>query len=109
MDSLVATRDLPLFSPSRQPVKKPEVPFQAPAVALVVERISPPNISLVGVIMRGDSGVGLFADNETKSLLRLHVGESYNGWKLVSVVGRRVTLQRKDARVDLALASASDN
>jgi general secretion pathway protein N len=107
VQSLVATRDFPLFSPSRQPLKKPEMQVQAPVVA--VERISPPKVDLVGVIIRGDGGVALFADNTTKSLLRLNVGESYNGWKLVSVVGRRVTLQRKDARVEFALASASDN
>src|ERR1051325_6492043 len=101
VDSLIATRDFPLFSPSRQPAKQAAVPFQAPVVALPVERFSPPNLSLVGVIMRGDGGAALFADNTTKSLLRLNIGESHNGWKLVSVDGRRVTLQRKEARVEL--------
>jgi general secretion pathway protein N len=85
------------------------MPLEAPVVALAVERISPPNMSLVGVILRGDGGVALFADNTTKSLLRLNVGESHNGWELVSVAERRITLQHKDARVELALASASEN
>jgi general secretion pathway protein N len=102
---LSVTRDRPIFTPSRRP--------PAPAVAPVaVQRVAPPpkpkeperpQLSLVGTIVSVDEGFGIFLDGLSKVALRLKVGEAYQGWKLRSVRGREVVLEKDDAAATLAM------
>jgi general secretion pathway protein N len=91
------TRDRPVFSVSRRPppaavapvaVAKPPAP---PPQPLRVER---PQLSLVGTIAGSDQSFGIFVDQTTKAVLRLKIGEDYQGWRLHAVQGREATLMR---------------
>jgi hypothetical protein len=96
--TLSATHERPIFSSSRRP--------QPPAAALVPvtkapppqqpPRVERPQLSLVGTISSGDQSFGIFVDQATKVALRLKIGEDYQGWKLRSVQGREVTLERDE-------------
>ena len=53
-----------------------------------------PQLSLVGTVGGGEESFGIFVDPNTKAALRLKIGEDYQGWKLRSVQGREVMLER---------------
>jgi general secretion pathway protein N len=105
LTSLSGTRDRPIFSSSRRPPAPAVAPAAVPNMALMSKPKEPerPPLSLVGTIASGDEGFGIFLDQSTKAALRLKVGEDYQGWKLRSVQGREVTLERNQQVVTLTL------
>ena len=101
LTKLSGTRDRPIFSPSRRP--PPPVLASEPAPVLPPpppRRKEPeaPPLSLVGTIASDEESFGIFLDHATKQALRLKVGEDYQGWKLRTIHGRQVTME-KDAQV----------
>jgi hypothetical protein len=94
LTSLTATRERPIFSPSRRPPAVVDAaPLQAPPPSVNYQ--SPqPLLSLVGAIAGGAEGIAIFLDETTKGIVRLKTGESHSGWILRSVQGREATLQR---------------
>ena len=99
------TRDRPIFSPSRRPPQ----PAVAPAVlskAVAIPRPKEPEhpqLTLVGTIASDEDGFGIFMDQSTKAVLRLKVGEDFQGWKLRSVQGRETALEKDQQVVTLVL------
>jgi len=104
--NLSNTRERPIFSSSRRPpppavasipaAKAPPPPPKPP-------RVERPQLSLVGTIASGDQSFGIFVDQATKAALRLKVGEEYQGWRLRSVQGREVTLERDQQTTILSM------
>ena len=104
--TLSNTRERPIFSSSRRPppaavavvpvVKAPPPPPKPP-------RAERPQLSLVGTIASGDESFGIFVDQTTKAALRLKIGDDYQGWRLRSVQGREVTLERDQQTARLSL------
>jgi hypothetical protein len=94
---LGATRDKPIFSPSRrppppavvnvQPVAKPPPP---PPPSSKPQR---PNFSLVGTIIGDDQSIAVFVEQGSNNIIRLRTGEAHQDWTLQSVQGRTVILQ----------------
>ena len=98
------TRDRPLFLPSRRP---PAPPPSAVTVAKVVvpkpKEPEQPQLSLVGTIASDEDKFGIFVDQSSKAVLRLRVGEDFQGWKLLSVQGRETTFQKNQLTFVVAL------
>jgi hypothetical protein len=89
------TRERPIFLPSR----RPPAPPSTVTVAKVIVPPKPkepeqPQLSLVGTIVSDEDKFGIFVDQATKAVLRLRIGEDFQGWKLQSVKGREVALQK---------------
>jgi hypothetical protein len=99
------TRDRPIFSSSRRPPPPAVAPTTVAKVAVVPKPKEPERLqlSLVGTIAGVDEGFGIFLDQSTKAVLRLKVGEEYQGWKLQSVQGRETVLQKDQQVVTLVL------
>ncbi len=106
LSQLPMTRDRPIFSPSRRP---PPSAVVAEPVAAAPKPPPPPreperpDLALVGTIASDDDGFGIFLDQTTKTALRLKVGEDYQGWKLLTVRGREVTLKKDQQAFVLTL------
>lgn len=102
---LPATRERPVFSPSRRP--PPAAVAAEPAIvkAPTVRKKGPetPPLALVGTIASDEEGFGIFLDQSTKAAIRLKVGEDYQGWKLRSVRGRETALEKDQQVVTLVL------
>jgi general secretion pathway protein N len=103
---LSATRDRPIFSPSR----RPPPPVVASPVAAVVETAvekpkgpDRPRLSLLGTIVNGDDGFGIFMDQATAAPLRIRIGSDYQGWTLRFVRARSAMLQKGQEFMELAL------
>jgi hypothetical protein len=90
------TRERPIFLPSRRPpaVVAPAV-IEAKAVAPPKPKEpEQPQLSLVGTISGDDAKLGIFIDQATKAVVRLKVGDDFEGWQLQSVQGRGVAFQK---------------
>ncbi len=104
--TLSNTRERPIFSSSRRPppLVVASVPVaKAPPPPPKPPRVERPQLSLVGTIAGGDQSFGIFVDQVTKAALRLKLGEEYQGWRLRSVQGREVTLERDQQTTILSL------
>jgi general secretion pathway protein N len=88
LSALSATRERPIFSPSRRPpapavfaVAAAEPPKPAPTKP---EPTRPPLV-LVGTVVGEFRQIGIFVDETTKETVRLATGEWHGGWVLHSV------------------------
>lgn len=109
--NLTATRDRPVFSPSRRPpppvvAVTPHVPPRPP------EKPARPQLTLLGTVLsaaeegravNAADGIGVFLDQTNSIVVRLKTGDYHNGWFLRSVQGREATLQKDRETVVLAL------
>jgi general secretion pathway protein N len=102
--TLSGTRERPIFSSSRRP-RPPAVEAVpiANAPAPPPAKAEHPHLWLLGTVADGDQGFGIFVDQNTKGALRLKIGEEAQGWKLRSVRGREVALERQQQIVILSL------
>ena len=109
LSQLSETRERPIFSPSRRPPPADEPP-PVVAAAPVAQEPSPlerPQLSLVGTVVNGDSGLAIFLDPGGGRPLRIRTGADYQGWTLSRVEARSVTLQKGDDLAILHFASPS--
>jgi len=108
LKQLSATRDRPIFTPSRRP---PPAVVDAPYIAPVlppVTRTEPetPPLTLVGMVVSEHEGIGVFVEQNTKNIVRLRMGESYTGWILRHLEGREATLEKGRRTAILAMPSS---
>jgi len=108
LSALTATRNRPLFTPSRRPPAP--IVASAPVVAPVRPSAPPPpaapehpNLVLVGTVAAESESVAVFIDNATRDTVRLRTGEGHMGWILQSVDHRTATLQKGDQSETLVL------
>ena len=98
LSSLTATRERPIFLPSRRApgpaVANTPVVVATPPPSPAAEPEQPPLI-LVGAIVGDSEGYAVFLDQATNSVVRLKTGQDHQGWLLRSVKGREATLEKK--------------
>jgi general secretion pathway protein N len=90
LSTLRATRERPIFSPSRRP---PRIKTPSPLVQTVSEGPSQPPFKLLGAIAADSRGIAIFMDQRSRKVIRMGIGESHFGWTLRNVKGRVVTLE----------------
>lgn len=107
LDDLTASRERPLFAPSRRPppaarVEPPPAVELAPEVA---KAAPPPPFDLVGAVVGENARFALLRQRATNKVVRLRPGEVAEGWRVTTIGIRSVVLER-DGRSDaLALTS----
>ena len=96
LSRLTATRQRPLFAPTRLPppvvavAKPPPIQMAPPPKPVEPEK---PQLLLLGTVA-GREKIGLFIDSASKAVLRLKAGEDHKGWILRAVSRRQVELAR---------------
>lgn len=110
VSALTATRERPIFSPTRRPPAPPPEPVAAaeppPPPPAEPEQ---PLLTLVGTATGETDNVAVVVDQNTKNLVRLHIGEAVSGWYLRSIDSRAMTLEKDNRRVTLTLPAASES
>ncbi|MEJ1159972.1 hypothetical protein [Prosthecomicrobium sp. N25] len=103
LGALVATRERPLFSPSRRAPAAPPAPDVQPAAVPVpvAEPVQPPAAQLMGVVIGGDMRMAVFADNGRT--LTVRQGEEIEGWTIADVQRRAIVLERDGETLELKL------
>jgi len=107
-ESLTATRERPIFRPSRRP------PPPALAAAPVVPQSPPPApeaqpaLRLLGIVIGATEGFAVFISETTQNVVRLKTGEGHEGWILRSVKAREAVLEKnhRSAVIELPLPMA---
>jgi general secretion pathway protein N len=104
---LSATRERPIFLPSRRPpapvIASPRpAPAGAPKAAPPAEPTRPP-LALVGAVVGESDAIAIFVDQTTRNVVRLKTGQDHGGWVLNSVKPREATLQKNDLTAVFAL------
>lgn len=107
LSALTATRERPLFLPSRRApaaavAGTPVFVAPAPAPPPPAEPERPP-LTLVGAIASETEGFAVFLDQATNNVIRLKTGQDHSGWVLRSVKGREATLQKDRVTTTLVL------
>jgi len=105
LKDLSATRERPIFSPSRRPPPPPVVAaaYTPPPPPPKPAEAPRPQLSLLGTIAGIRQGFGIFQDVVANKLVRLKIGEAHEGWILREVRAREIVFQKKDIVVTLAL------
>jgi general secretion pathway protein N len=113
LKSLTATRERPIFLPSRRPPAPLAVAAPPPAApppppppgAPEPER---PRLSLVGAVVGDSEAIAIFFDQSNQGIIRLRTGENHLGWTLSAVKGREATLQKGRETIQLALPAPNE-
>jgi general secretion pathway protein N len=109
LSNLTATRERPLFSPSRR-ATPPAVaaPMAAPPPPPPPSAPEQPMLTLVGAIVSETDGFAVFLDQASNSVVRLRVGQDHDGWVLRAVKSREATLEKNQQTTTLALPAPGD-
>lgn len=104
IESLHATRDRPIFSPSRRrpapaAIGAPPPPSPPPSLS------DKPGFNLLGTVAGSGVGYAVFLDNTTHDIVRLKIGEGQDGWILQSVENREAVLVKNDQTAIMRLPS----
>jgi len=91
LDRLLATRERPLFSPSRRPPPPPPAIVQAPPPP-PPPPLPPPDVALYGVIMDGENARAIIRAKPTDKEIRVGIGDDVGGWKVSQIEGQRLVL-----------------
>jgi hypothetical protein len=92
-DHLSATRDRPLFLPSRRPVPPPPPPVE-PSPKPVAPP-PPPDVALFGIVIDA-GGARAIVRSGAGQIERVQIGDAVGGWKVSKIEGRRLVLSLDD-------------
>jgi len=111
LSDLSETQARPLFSPSRRPPSPPVVAAPAtPANSGSPSKREPdhPLLTIVGTVVSASDGIGLFIDQATNEVIRIHTGQDHQGWVLRSVHGREASFEKNERTSTLALPAPGE-
>lgn len=105
LKELSATRERPIFSPSRRELTPAAVtgPYVPPPQSAKPPEPDRPQLSLVGTVAGHKRGFGIFLDRTANTVLRLKTGEAHEGWILREVRSRETVLEKGDKTTTLSL------
>ncbi len=101
LDLLSATRDRPLFAPSRRPPPPP-----APPVVRSVEVAAPvpaPSVLLLGIVAEASGARAMVRTDGSEKVVRARVGDEIGGWTVTQIEPRRLFLSKDDRSVSFSL------
>jgi hypothetical protein len=90
LEQLSATRERPLFSPTRRPPPEPAVVVQGPPPPPPPP--PPPDVALYGIVMDGEQARAVIRANAADKLTRVGIGDDVGGWKVAQIEGRKLVL-----------------
>jgi hypothetical protein len=100
LERFSATRERPLFSPTRRPPPPPPVP-----VVSLASPPPPPKVTLLGTVMDAGEARALVNLESANKMLRLRIGDNIEGWKVTQIETRRLVLSREDRSAIFTLFS----
>ncbi|SFK11319.1 hypothetical protein [Methylocapsa palsarum] len=105
LKDLPATRERPVFSPSRRPpaVAAPQVYVPEPPPVEKPADPERPSLSLIGTVKGGEHQIGIFLSQTNNEIIRLHIGEESAGWKLLSINRRQSILEKDKQAITLEI------
>jgi hypothetical protein len=103
LPELRATRERPLFSPSRRPEAEAA---PGPDAGPVEESPDSLPFELTGVVMGTDVAIAILRNRDTQETVQLRRGETLEAWSIEEIAARHVVLRQEDRQVRLELFPA---
>jgi hypothetical protein len=100
LDELTATRDRPLFSPSRRP-PPPAVVGRAEPRAVVPP--PPPDLALFGIVVDAEGASAIVRGTASAKAINVRVGDEIDGWKIAQIDERQVVLSLDERSVTFTM------
>ena len=94
LERLSATRERPLFSPSRRPPAPPPALPPAPPAP-------PPDVALLAVVMDGEQARAIVRTGP--KIMRVQIGDTIEGWKVGQIEARQLVLSLEDRTAKFAM------
>jgi len=101
LDHLSATRERPLFAPTRRPPPPPPAPTVRQAEA--PPPAPPPSLVLLGIVTEADGARAMVRTQASDKVIRARVGDDIAGWTVAQIETRRVILSHDDRSVSYTL------
>ena len=98
LDRLSATRERPLFSPSRRPPAPPPAPVIAAAPPP-----PPPKLILFGIVMDAEEAHAVVGVGTADKTRRVRIGDDIGGWKVTQIEERQLVLSLDDRSATFTL------
>jgi general secretion pathway protein N len=111
--ALSATRERPLFSPSRRPpvpvIAEAPAPA-APTIPIVSRPTEPENppLALVGTVVSSEKRVAIVFNRTTRQVIQVREGAEEQGWRVRLVSPRSAIVEKDDRSVTLDLPNPGD-
>lgn len=87
LERLSATREQPLFSPTRHPPPPPPTVATAPPPPA-----PPPDVALLAVVMDGDEACAIVRTGAAAQSKRVRIGDDIGGWKVGQIEAQKLVL-----------------
>jgi hypothetical protein len=87
LEQLSATRNRPLFSPTRRPPAPPPIVAAEPPAPT-----PPPEVALLGIVMDGEEARAVIRTGPTAKVMRVRIGDEVGGWKVGQIESQRLVL-----------------
>jgi general secretion pathway protein N len=101
LDRLSATRDRPLFAPSRRPPPPP--PSAAVVESIAAAPTPPPSVVLLGIVTEANVARALVRAGASGNVVRARLGDEIGGWRVTQIEPRRLVLSNDDRSVSFSL------
>lgn len=101
IDRLSATRERPLFAPTRRPPPPPPPPPLVREVAAPPK--PPPSLTVLGIVTEADGARAMVRTQASDRVVRARIGDDVAGWTVTQIEARRVVLTLDDRSVSYAL------
>jgi hypothetical protein len=108
LDRLSATRDRPLFSPSRRPTVPAQPPPPPGPRIEHAPRPSPvqsPSVALYGIVVGAQGPRAIIGMGPTDPIVGVRPGDDVNGWRVTAITQRSLVLSRADLSATFMLFS----
>ncbi|MGP0094474.1 MAG: hypothetical protein ACLPKB_31695 [Xanthobacteraceae bacterium] len=103
LDHLSATRERPLFSPSRRPPPPPPAPVAQRAAPVLPP--AAPSVDLFGIVSDEEGARAVVRTGPGNKILRVRVGDEIGGWKVSQIEGRKLVLSLGERSTTFTLFS----
>jgi general secretion pathway protein N len=107
LDRLSATRDRPLFSPSRRPTVPPPPPPAGPRIehAPRPSPVQSPTVALFGIVVGAQGPRAFIGTGPTDPIVGVRPGDDVHGWMVTAITERSLVLSRADLTATFMLFS----
>jgi hypothetical protein len=106
LERLSATRERPLFSPTRRPPPPPPPVVHAPEPPPPPP--PPPDVALLGIVMDGDEARAVIRTSPAAKVMRVGIGDDIGGWTVREIEERHLVLSLDD-RIETVTMFAGKN
>jgi general secretion pathway protein N len=101
LEHLSATRDRPLFAPSRRPPPPP--PPVVEAVPPPPPPLPPPTLVVLGIVADANGTLAMVRSAASDKILRARLGDDIEGWKVTQIEARSLVLAHDERSVTFAM------